>query len=254
MKHIISNISKLGVFITLLTGLLACNKEKELTKAISIQIGGYNSGDAELEMSIDTLVYRNKKTQPNMPVDFANVYTYSSGKGQATLRIKDLKSGREVFQQQLNLGGSELELFFPFVLINGKALEIKPPAADPTTNKIGFYIHYPASNDAIDIFLQNNAGENAYIAKNVQPSGWVYSNYLPSEGFTDASKNYFLCFTKAGTTDSWAFEDSEGKSKYSYSRVGTALPMKEDKGLVRTYFVTPAAADLRVERLFKLPK
>lgn len=254
MKHIISNISKLGIFIVLLTSLVACNKEKELTKAISIQIGGYNSSNAELEISIDTLVYRNKKTQPNMPMDFGNVYTYPSGKNQAILKIKDLKSGRELFQQQLNLGGNQLELFFPFVLINGQVLEIKPPAADPSTNKIGFYIHYPASNDAIDIFLQNEAGENAYIAKNVQPSGWVYSNYLPMEGFTDANKRYFLCFTKAGTTDSWAFEDSERKSKYSYSHVGTALPMKQDKGLVRTYFVTPAAADLRVERLFKLPK
>lgn len=252
MKQIISNIYKLGILFLLLTSLLACNKEQQTSKAVSIQVGGYNAGDAELEISIDTTTY--PKIQPNMPVAFGNVIAYPSGKTQAILKIKDMTSGKEVFQRQLSLGGSNLEQFFPFVFINGSVLEIKPPVADPVTNKMGFYIHYPVSTDGIDIFLQNDAGQIAYVAKNVQPSEWAYTNYQPAEGFTDPDKQYFLCFTKTGTTDSWAFEESEFKSKYSYNHRGILFPMNQEKGLVRTYFITPAVADLRVERLFKLPK
>lgn len=245
------NIRLLGLLV-LLNMFIACDKEKEAAKAIGVEVWGYNVGDAELEASIDTTVYRNFTTLPDKPVIFNKIYTFPSAKKEALLAIKDKTSGKEVFRQQLDLGGSTLELFFPFVFINGNALKIEPPVADPATNKMGFYIHYPQSEDALDIFLRNEAGQIAYIAQNVKPGAWIYASYLPQEGFKDKSKDYTLCFTKAGTTDSWYFENSEAIS--SPGETGLLFPKGEEKGLVRTYFVTPSALQLEVMRLFKRPK
>lgn len=245
------NIRLLGLLV-LLNVFISCNKEEEETRAIGVEVWGYNVGNAELEASIDTTIYRNFATLPNKPVVFSKVYTFPFARKEALLKIKDKTSGKEVFQQKLNLGGSELELFFPFVCINGNALKIELPVADPATNKMGFYIHYPQSEEALDIFLRNEAGQIAYIAQNVKPGAWIYASYLPQEGFKDKSKSYDLCFTRTGTTDSWYFEDSEMISKAGES--GLLIPKGEEKGLVRTYFVTPATLQLEVMRLFKRPK
>lgn len=252
MKQIISNIQKLGLLAVLLAGLVACEKDKELTKAISIEIKGFNIGNAELEVSVDTLAYRTLRTKPNSELNFASIFTYPAGTNEVSLKIKDLTSGKEVYQQQLTLKSSELEFFFPFVLIDGLPLEIKPPAADTATNKLGFYIYYPQSTDPIDVVMKNDEGQIAYLAKNVLPGTWVYSNYMASVGFQDASKDYPVFYVKAGTTDAWAFQDSEWMSKGNDNSM--ALPQKDVKGRVCSYFVTPGTVDLRVVRLFKQPK
>ena len=251
MQQIQSNIKKLALFVLLTTGLGACNKEAALNKAVSIQISGYNIGSTELEVSIDTVVYRNFKILPDQELNFGKIFTYPSGKNEAVLKIKDLTTGKDIYQQQLNLNSTKLELFFPFVLIDGKQLDTKPPAADPATNKLGFYIHYPQSTDAIDIFMKNDDGEMVYLAQNVQPSTWVYADYLAQESFLRPNKQYTVYFTKAGTTDTWAFNDNEYMSKIGESTLIT--PAKGEKGLVRTYFITPGSVDLRVVRLFKRP-
>ncbi|MBC9934693.1 hypothetical protein [Chitinophaga qingshengii] len=245
-----SNI-RLRALLVLLMTFISCSKEEIPTKAINIEVWGYNVGDAELEMSVDTTIYRNATIKPNTTVNFGRVYTYPGIKKEALLKIKNKTTGKDLYQQQLQLGAGELELFFPYVLINGNELKIEPAAADPATNKLGFYIHYPQSNEALDIFLKNEAGQMMNIAKNVKPGAWIYTNYLPGEGFKDKSKQYVLYFTKTGTTDAWYFEDSEGKS--NIDAFSLSLP-KEEKGLVRTYFVTPGAAQLEVIRLFKRPK
>lgn len=247
------NIKKPVFFILLLSALAACNKEEAVTKAVSIYITGYNVGNSELEVSIDELAYDKFRTPANALLNFRKVYTYPSGKSGASLKIKDIASGMEVFQQAVQLNNGQIELFFPFVIINGHALEIKPAVADPATNKLAFYIHYPQSSDAIDIFLKNDAGQISYVAKNVQPSGWVYADYyLTADEFKDPSKDYTLYFTKAGTTDHWAFRDSEQISKSSAG--GTVLlPTFGEKGLVRTYFITPGSNLLDVVSLFRRP-
>ncbi|HVI46087.1 MAG TPA: hypothetical protein VM802_14520 [Chitinophaga sp.] len=246
-----SNIRLLRLLVLLMM-FTACNKDEELMKAVNVEVWGYNVGDAELETSIDTTVYRDFTTQPNKPVIFSRVYTYPPAKKEVLLKMKDKTSGKDVFQRQLTLGTSELELFFPFVLINGNELKIEPATADPATNKLSFYIHYPQSNDALDIFLKNGAGQIVYIAQNVKSGTWIHASYLPKEGFKDKDKQYTLCFTKAGTTDSWYFEDGEGKSMIDEHSL--MFPKNEEKGLVRAYFVTPGAAQLEVARLFKRPK
>lgn len=250
MKQII-NIKKQGVFVVLfmLTVLTACNDKNELTKAVSIKIAGYNIGNSELEVSIDEVAYDKSRIQANHLLNFAKVYTYPSGKSQASLKIKDVTSGKEVYQEQLDLSKVELERFFSFVLIDGVPLQVKPQASDPSTNKVAFYIHYPQSSDAVDVFLKSDEGKMAYIAKNVQPSTWAYMNYVTPEEIKDATKNYTLYFTKAGTTDQWAFNDSEYMSR---TPIGTlALPKFGEKGLVCSYFVTPGANQLDAVRLLK---
>lgn len=244
--------TRLFGLLALLILLNACSKEAEPTKAINIEVWGYNVGDAELETSIDTTIYRNFITMPNQSVTFSKVYTIPSSKKEVSLKIKNKTSGKDVYQQQINLGNGELELFFPFVFINGNILKIEPAAADASTNKLGFYIHYPQSDAALDIFLKNSAGQIVNIAQNVKPGTWIYASYLPTEGFKDKNKDYTLYFTKTGTTDSWYFEDSEAKSKSG--EFSLVFPKGEERGLVRTYFVTPGTAQLEVMRLFKRPK
>lgn len=252
MKQTIINIKKVGFFFVLIPLLLACNKENNLTKAVSIEIAGYNIGNSELEVSVDELVYDKFRTPANKRLDFARIYTYPATKNGALLKIKDIVPGKEVFQQQLQLGTGEIDRFFPFVIINGSPLEIKSPEADPSTNKMAFYIYYPQSDDAVDIFLKNDAGQIYYIAKNIQSAMWVYTDYLTPEVFKDSSKNYTLYFTKTGTTDHWAFRDSEQISK---SPAGGSLffPTFGEKGLTRTYFITPGSNQLDVVSLFKRP-
>lgn len=252
MKQIISNLKKSGLVILLMAGLSACNKEVDATKAISIEIKGFNVGNAELQITVDTLVYRNLEVAPNEELNFGKVFTYPSSKNEVTLKIKDLISGKDVYQQQLILNNSDLERFYQFVLIDGHQLEVKPPAADPATNKVGFYIHYPQSSDPIDVFLKNPEGEIVYLAKNVQPSTWVYADYLTQAGFENPNTNYTILFAKAGTTDVWAFNDNEYMSQSSEDAM--FLPQQGQQGLVCSYFVTPGSVDLRVVRLFKRQK
>jgi hypothetical protein len=248
MKQMINTIKKLVFFTAIGVLLGACNKDEITTRAVSIQINGYNVGNSELQVTIDTVVYDKFKTAPNKLVNFRNVYTYPSSKGQALLKIKDLVSGKEVYQQSLELNTKELERFLPFVFINGSALEIKPPAADPSTNKMAFYIYYPQSSDGIDVFLKNDAGQIGYIAKNVQPATWVYTNYVATKEFADPNK-HTLYFTKTGTIDNWAFDDSEQMSK---TPTGTLLlPNMSEKGRVCSYFITPGSNQLEAVRLFK---
>ncbi|AOM77833.1 hypothetical protein BFS30_12010 [Pedobacter steynii] len=250
MKQIIINMKRLMLLAIATAGLVSCNKEEIKTKAVSIQIRGYNIGNSELEISLDALVYDKFKTEPDKQLNFSKVYTYPSTQGQASLKIKDVISGKEVYQNQLSLNTPDLERFFPFVFINGNPLEIKAPAADPSTNKMAFYIYYPQSNDAIDIFMRNEAGETVYIAKNVKPATWTYADYVTTEGFKDTNKDYTWYFVKAGTTDQWAFNDSEWMSQ-----AGTSLlyiPKQGETGRVQTYFVTPAGNQLDAISLFKI--
>lgn len=230
---------------------ISCNKEDEPTRAVNVEVWGYNIGDAELETSIDTTVYRNFTTLPNKPLTFSKIYTFHASKKEGALKIKDKTSGKDVFQQQLNLSSGNFELFFPFVYINGNELKLEIPAADSSTNKLSFYIHYPKSSDGLDIFLQNETGQIAYIAKNVKPGTWIHTDYIPGKDFQDKNKPYILYFTKTGTIDSWYFEDSESISKVG--EPGLLFPKNAEKGLVRTYFVTPGNLQLDVIRLFKRP-
>lgn len=238
--------------IVLLAGVFsACNKEKLLEKAIHVNLEGYNTGNEVLEFSIDTVVYRKNPLAAKNYLSIGKTYSYFPEMREAMIRIKEKQTGKEIWSKQLNLTSGELEVFFPVVIVNGQNVWSEPPAANPATNKLGFYVHYPQSTELIDIYMKNDAGQLAYLAKNVKPGQFVYRDYTAATGFTDVNKDYPVYFVKAGTTNNWAF----GSENLSRNQSQLLVPRKADtKGKVQAYFVTPGSWSADVARLFKFPK
>jgi hypothetical protein len=191
---------------------------------------------------VDTVVYDKKMLRSNAQIDFSMVYPYFAGKTEATVHVKNTKTGKELFQQTMPLSGNQLEFFFPLVNINGSLLKIDPPAADTGTNKLGFYIYYPESNDPIDILMYNqNTGSMAYLAQNVVPQNWVYVDYLPQVGLWEKNEveSNTIYFFKAGTTDQWAFNNDEYLSQTS--AFGLYIPYRYyNLNKVQSYFILPS--------------
>lgn len=146
---------------------------------------------------------------------------------------------------------------FNFIYVDGRAVEVNPPAADAATNKLGFCVHYKVDTPFdISIYRQDaTTGQEYryYLAKNVKPETWIYVDYLSAENFSTANdlRAADVCFTKAGTTDQWAFDDNETKSKMG--AFGLLMPVKTEKGLVPPYFVVPGSSELLYSRLFFYP-
>lgn len=247
----------------LLATFSACNKE-DLTgqKAMQVIVNGYNGGAEELEISIDTARYdetvANGKfvLKPLLTFDFNAVHTYPITKNPGTLSIKNPANGQVLYTRPLPESGTKA--IFNFIYINGKELDINAPAADASTNKLGFYMHYTENNDPVDIFLYRKDETNGqeyreYLTKNVLPGTWIYFNYLPGVNFDDKNElgKTDICFTKAGTTDQWAFQDNEKQSKTAV--FGMGFPLAGEKGLVQSYFVTPGPTAMDRVRLFFHP-
>ncbi len=238
--------------LTLLS-LVSCNKDVETDKAITVAIHGYNIGDDQLEVSVDTAVYTDMLLRANEQIGFSAVYPYFAGKKDATLRVKNKETGKELFSQTMSLETGKLEFYYNLLHIDGKLVEVKEPAVDTSTNKLGFYIHYPTSNEPIDIILYNtNTGAMAYLAEKVMPGTMTYVDYLPQPGLTDKNviEASLVYFTKAGTFD-WAFNDNEYNSQ-SYGH-GMYIPHRfYNLGKVQSYFMTPSPSGYGVDvaRLF----
>lgn len=247
-------IQAFALAILILTGLASCNKDVETDKAFTVAIHGYNIGDDQLEVTVDTAVYDQQLLRANGQLGFSTVYPYSVGKKDATITVKNKSTGKELLRETMSLESGQIEFFYNLVYINGQVLDVKPPAADTSTNKLGFYIYYPESKDPIDILLYDqNTGAMAYLAREVVPETWVYVNYVPAEGFTDkniigGSTVYFL---KAGTMDQWAFNNDEYASQTSGH--GMYIPHRNfNLGKVQPYFLRPSPQGYGVEvaRLF----
>ncbi len=237
--------------------LASCNKEIETQMAINVTFSGYNLSDMQLEVSLDTVIFDKKIQEANKRINFSMVYPYFGGKKEAILRVKDKANGKELLQKTLSLAGSQLEYFYPLINIDGKLLEVTPPAADPNTNKLGFYIYYTKNNDPIDILMYDQStGQQAYLAQNVVPQTWVYTDFLPSVAFADKStvESSTIYFLKAGTFD-FAFNDSESLSQTG--GFGWYIPHnKFNLNKVQLYFIQPSPQgfDTEMARLFPIPK
>ncbi|MCW3464481.1 hypothetical protein [Chitinophaga nivalis] len=243
--------------------IAGCNKDDlRVEKSIHIVINGYNGSTNELEVAIDTTRYgksssREKSTIPPAAVSpFNTVYTYYSGQNPGSVTITDPVTQKELFNKPLPASGTKA--FYNFIYLDGKELEIKVPAADAATNKLVFYIYDATNETPFDVFLyriDNNTGQEfrQNLAKNVKANTWFYTDYIPSADFN--SKNMlsssYICFTKAGTIDQWAFQDSESMSKLS--AFGMALPIGGEKGIVQAYFIVPGRSQLEKSSLFFHP-
>lgn len=249
--------------LLLVTIFVACNKE-DMTgqKAMQVLVSGYNGSADEFEISIDTTRYDKTVSngkfvlKPSSAFEFNAVYTYPTAKKPGMLSIKNPVTGQVLYHKPLPEKGTKA--IFNFIYIDSKELDVNVPAADANTNKLGFYMHYTENNDPVDIFLyrkDESSGQEyrEYLAKNVLPRTWVYINYLATVNFNDKNelgKSSFY-ITKAGTTDQWAFQDSETMSKLDAS--GLSLPLGGEKGLVQPYFITPGTFRLDFSRLFFYP-
>lgn len=251
-------IQVLAITSLTILALASCNKEIETKKAISVTFHGYNISNMKMEVTVDTVLFDKDVLAENKRIVFSKVYPYFGDKKEAILRVKDPGSGKELLQKTLPLSTSQLEFFFPLININGSLLDVTPPKEDPATNKLGFYIYYPESNDPIDILMYNpNTGQQVYLAQNVIPQTWVYTDYLPAEGFmnkneVESSTIYFL---KAGTIDQWAFKNDETLSKTG--AFGWYIPYKKyNLNKVQPYFVQPHPQGWEAEgvQLFPIPQ
>lgn len=244
----------------LVTGFSACNKEDyPAEKAMHVLISGYNGTGHTLQVTIDTTEYGKTVNngayiyEPGELITFNMAYTYPDNQQERMVTLKDPETGKVVFSKPLPATGTAIG--YQFVYFDDKELEIERPVADNATNKLGFYVRNTESNEPFDILLRRNdiATGKVYshtLIKNARPGTWIYANYVAVEGFdTDnALRETTVCFTKPGTTDQWAFRDSETMS--TLTAPGMSLPIAGEKGLVLPYFVTPGTWQLDDVNLF----
>ncbi|NSL88655.1 hypothetical protein [Chitinophaga solisilvae] len=263
MKSMIHYIKIPLLSVLLLLTFTACNKEDEFReKAIQVVINGYNGGADELEVNIDTTRYDKTALggkflmKPSAMAGFNVVYTYRAAQLNADVTIKEPASGKVIFTKPLPATGTLA--YYNFVYLDGKILDVPAPAANPAVSKLIFYVHHTASDAPFDMFLyrmDNTTGQEfrEYLAKNVKPGTWINVDYTPSAAFN--SKNILsgasIYFTKSGTVDQWAFEETEGRSKFS--TFGLSFPIEGDAGLVQAYFIAQGRFDLERIRLFHNP-
>ncbi|SJZ95233.1 hypothetical protein SAMN04488128_10215 [Chitinophaga eiseniae] len=237
----------------------ACNKEEqEVTKAMQVVINGYNGSEHAWQVAIDTTVYDASAMHGKFIINSASMVSFNAVytsplNQQATLTLTDTATRTVLFSKQLPASGTKA--LFNFIYFDGKELAIQQPAADPTTNKLGFYIRYAASDAPFDIFLYRQDATTgmeyrAYLTKNAKPNTWIYTDYMPTADFDskNALNGATICFTKTGTTDQWAFGDSEYFSKVP--TFGMNFPLAGEKGIVQPYFLTPGAGQLDITRLY----
>ncbi|MGX5691065.1 hypothetical protein [Arcticibacter tournemirensis] len=258
MKVLNKYIRTAVLAVALISVLSACNKEDQnVERAMQIIVSGYNGGDNPLMIAIDTTRYNrpNDILKPASLAGLNTVYSYSTQK-ERLLTITDTVTKKILYSKALPAGGSKAN--FNFIYLDGRELEVDEPVADPATNKLSFYIQYTADDSPFDIFLYNKNNESGkehrqYLARNVRPRTWISLDYLPDEYFSDmnAVRAGSICFTKAGTTDEWAFNQDENMSKMS--AFGLNLPKAGEKGLVLPYFVVQDATKLVYTRLFFYP-
>lgn len=259
MKYFI-NYKKIAQLLLLLSVVfVACNKDNlDARKAMHVVINGYNGSENALLVTIDTTAYTgNKLLEPTAKFEFNVAYPYPENQQQKTVTLTDTVTKKIILTKSLPNSGTKAAI--NFLYIDGKVMEIIPPPADTATNKLGVYIHYTVSDAPIDIFLyrlDNNSGEEyrTYVAKDVKPGSWIYADYVAGEHFNtkgNLDNAASLCFTKAGTTDQWAFEDNESKSRTTVSGMG--LPLAGEKGLVLSYLITPGIFQLDYARMFFHP-
>lgn len=258
------HIKKIALILLFATAFTACNKENlDMEKAMYVVVNGYNGGANALQMSIDTTEYDVTARsgayimKPAAVISQNIVYTYRSSK-KRVLTLTDTITKKVVYSKELPANGSKVA--FNFIFLDDKELEINIPAADPATNKLGFYIHHTASNEPFDIFLykmDTATGQEfrTYLAKNVTPGKWIYLDYaVPADFGTKqiiSTSNASVYFTKAGTTDQWAFDNDQEKSSVPANSL--FLPVEDEKGLVQPYFFTPLPYGQGLSRLFFYP-
>lgn len=258
MRSILKHIAIPALMALLVTTITACTKEgPDAEKAFYVLINGYNGSSNALQVSIDTSKYghSNYIIKPSSLIGFNAVYTYRSQK-EKLVTITDTVTKKVLFSKPLPTTGNKAN--YNFIYLDGQQMEVNPPAVDPGTNKLGFYVQHIVGDEPFDIFIYRRDADTGaeyreYLAKNVKPKTWIYVDYVATADFANGNllNNSTIFFTKAGTTDQWAFQDNENMSKLSAT--GLNLPLAGEKGLVQPYFLIPGFQQLEYSRLFFTP-
>ncbi len=231
-----------------------CEKEIiEGEKGQHILLNGYYDGDNPLRIAIDTTIFKHQNDiiQPRSNINFTKAYSFITAK-KRFLTLTDTVTKKVV--HQVELPTDLVRINFNFIQIDGQTQDVVPPAADPNSNKIGFFIHDPRIDYPIDIYLyrMESTGKEIkeLIAEKVLPGKWIYVDYIASKNFgiENDLRSSFLTFTKSDSPLEWAFEDSEFKSKIPAQ--GLFLPKMNIKGKVQPYFITPFVSNQLFSRLF----
>lgn len=242
--------------LTLLMIIVGCNKEEEGYMATEVRITGYNNIGEALEIQIDTILYKNPRIHhdplgnkyfpENNIFTFSYAYLYFSAEN-PILKIKGKSSGKVYMEKNIEKG--VLRQRYAFTLVNGKDV-YEPPASDPATNKIGFFLADPFIKEPIDILmsgkqLYNNKDkpsyieEKKYLIQGLPPNKWVYIDYIPFGIF--AEKKIYkmkLTYFKAGTQE-YAF----GNGYFSETEIDltkkekSTFPVLEQRGRVISYLI-----------------
>lgn len=238
--------------------IAACNKKSlESEKAFHVLINGYNGSSNALRVTIDTTKFNhnNYLIKPTAIIGFNVAYTYWSQK-ERLVNIIDTVTKKVILSKPLPATGTKAN--FNFIYLDNALVEVNLPAANPATNKLGFYMQYTVDDAPFDIFISRTDATTGieyrqYLTKNAKPKTWIYVDYVPTADFANVNllNSSTIFFTKAGTTDQWAFQDSEAMSKTSAS--GLNLPLSGEKGLVQPYFLIPGPLRLEYSRLFFSP-
>lgn len=258
MRSIIKHLAMPALLVLLVATITACNKENlESEKAFHVLINGYNGGSNPLRVTIDTTKFNhnNYLIKPTAIIGFNVAYTYWSQK-ERLVNIIDTVTKKVILSKPLPATGTKAN--FNFIYLDNALVEVNPPAANPATNKLGFYMQYTVDNTPFDIFISRTDATTGteyrqYLARDVKPKNWIYVDYIPTADFANVNflNTSTILFTKAGTTDQWAFMDSESMSKISAT--GLNLPLAGEKGLVQPYFLIPGPRMLEYARLFFSP-
>lgn len=142
---------------------------------------------------------------------------------------------------------------YGFTYVNGENV-YNPPAPDPNTNKVGFFLADPLFKDAIDIvaktsiYISNPDGsstikeEKMVLVKDLKPFQWKYVDYTPQSMF--ASPDIYrieLSYYKSGT-DIIAFptgsEYTENNEIDLTKKEKSTFPVLDQRGRVVSYLIS----------------
>ncbi|WP_294073027.1 hypothetical protein [Proteiniphilum sp. UBA1028] len=244
----------LGVAFISLAG---CNKEEESFMATEVRLTGFNNTGEELEIQIDTIIYKNSRYYekptsfyPDEYIPFSFAYLYYSADN-PVLTLKGKTTGKIYLEQPIKKG--VLRQRYGFTYVNGENV-YNPPAPDPNTNKVGFFLADPLFKDAIDIvaktsiYISNPDGsstikeEKMVLVKDLKPFQWKYVDYTPQSMF--ASPDIYrieLSYYKSGT-DIIAFptgsEYTENNEIDLTKKEKSTFPVLDQRGRVVSYLIS----------------
>ncbi len=227
----------------------SCNKENFTgERAMHVIINGYYDGPNPIRLAVDTTIYgKNVKNgafirNSNSYLGHSVTFPYFEEKTRL-VTLTDTITNEVIFKKELPATGSVA--MYNFVYFDGKELDLEIPKSNPSTNQLGFYVHYEDSQEPFDIqlFRKDPVTQQEFrvtIAEDVTPGKWVYFDYEILSDFKTRVhlRQTMVQFVKPNTIDQLAFELDLSRNQFS----ATPFPVEGEQGLVFPIFFAPKAS------------